>query len=255
MVLQMAAHLATPYTSRAQQTRAVTEPWAEQNLFCANCESASIAALPHNTKVIDLRCPSCESTFQLKAKEGRIGKMLNDGAYQTMIDAIREDRTPNLLVMSYSFPEWKVRDLLLVPRFAFPESAIVPRKALSPTARRAGWIGCNIALHLIPPDARIPIVQNGIAVPSLEVRARFRRVKPLEKISPVKRGWTLDVLSAVRSLGRSEFGNDDVYRLEEPLQALHPNNRNVRPKIRQQLQTLRDLGLLIHVEPGRWRLI
>jgi hypothetical protein len=29
---------------------------------------------------------------------------------------------------------------------------------LSAKARRAGWIGCNIALHRIPPDARIAIV-------------------------------------------------------------------------------------------------
>jgi type II restriction enzyme len=38
------------------------------------------------------------------------------------------------------------------------------------------------------------------------------------------------------------------------LEQLHPDNRHVRDKIRQQLQVLRDAGLLIHVESGRWRL-
>jgi type II restriction enzyme len=35
---------------------------------------------------------------------------------------------------------------------------------------------------------------------------------------------------------------------------LHPDNRHVKEKIRQQLQVLRDTGLLLHVERGCWRL-
>jgi hypothetical protein len=35
---------------------------------------------------------------------------------------------------------------------------------------------------------------------------------------------------------------------------LHPDNRQVRDKIRQQLQVLRDAKLLIHVGSGVWRL-
>jgi len=38
------------------------------------------------------------------------------------------------------------------------------------------------------------------------------------------------------------------------LEKLHPDNRHVRDKIRQQLQVLRDAGLLLHVERGIWRL-
>ena len=34
---------------------------------------------------------------------------------------------------------------------------------------------------------------------------------------------------------------------------LHPQNRFVRPKIRQQLQILRDLGLLEFLGRGRYR--
>ena len=36
----------------------------------------------------------------------------------------------------------------------------------------------------------------------------------------------------------------DVYAHEAALAALYPGNRNVRPKIRQQLQVLRDRGWL-----------
>jgi len=38
------------------------------------------------------------------------------------------------------------------------------------------------------------------------------------------------------------------------LEKLHLDNRHVRDKIRQQLQVLRDAGLLIHVERGEWHL-
>jgi len=36
------------------------------------------------------------------------------------------------------------------------------------------------------------------------------------------------------------------------LKALHPQNQNVRAKIRQQLQILRDLGLLDFISLGEY---
>jgi type II restriction enzyme len=92
-----------------------------------------------------------------------------------------------------------------------------------------------------------------IATPE-EVREKFKRVKPLKDIAVTQRGWTLDVLNAIRRLGKTEFTTADAYIFERELGQLHPDNKNVRPKIRQQLQVLRDTGLLIHVESGRWRL-
>ena len=50
------------------------------------------------------------------------------------------------------------------------------------------------------------------------------------------------------------FTTAEVYAFERELEKLHPDNRHVRDKIRQQLQVLRDLGLLLHVERGIWRL-
>jgi type II restriction enzyme len=118
-----------------------------------------------------------------------------------------------------------------MPHFAFPPSAIIKRKPLSATARRAGWVGCNFALNRTPVEARIwlvtTIVQSRagvspaqrarqreqsvgfadagrrdacptlIATPS-EMREKFQRVKPLKHISVKQRGWRLDVLNIVR---------------------------------------------------------
>jgi hypothetical protein len=92
-----------------------------------------------------------------------------------------------------------------------------------------------------------------IATPS-EVREKFKRVKLLKELSVKERGWTLDVLNGVRSLGKQEFTNGDAYTLAGQLEKLHPDNRHVKDKIRQQLQVLRDAGLLLHIGSGIWRL-
>ena len=51
-----------------------------------------------------------------------------------------------------------------------------------------------------------------------------------------------------------EFSNEDIYAFERELEALHPGNRHIRDKIRQQLQVLRDRGFLLHVARNRWRI-
>jgi type II restriction enzyme len=253
MNLSMTVELAAAYKSGAQRTRVVTEDWGAQNLYCPNCSSPALSRLAHNTKASDFRCPNCKYEFQLKGQKSRLGHSVTDGAYRAMMDAIRSDAAPNYYFMHYDLATWTVRNLLLVPSFAFPPSAIVKRNPLSATARRAGWVGCNFALHRIPADARISVVAESVALPENEVREKFRRVKPLQEISVKERGWTLDVLNIVRRL-HGTFTNADVYAFERELEKLHPGNRHIRDKIRQQLQVLRDMGFLVHVEKSVWKL-
>ena len=136
----------------------------------------------------------------------------------------------------------------------FPKSATEKRKPLSATARRAGWVGCNIVLTNIPDVARVPIIVSGITQRPSDVRRQFRHLRPLADLNVEERGWTLDVLTVVRSLGRTQFVLDDVYAKERELGRLHPDNRHVRDKIRQQLQVLRDKGLVEFLERGNYRL-
>jgi type II restriction enzyme len=51
-----------------------------------------------------------------------------------------------------------------------------------------------------------------------------------------------------------EFTLADVYAHANALAKLHPKNAHIRDKIRQQLQVLRDLGLLEFLTPGSYRL-
>jgi type II restriction enzyme len=254
MNLLMTGQLAAGYQSGAQRARVVTEAWGENNLYCPNCSSQRLSKLRNNNKASDYRCPECSLWFQLKGQQSRLRNQICDGGFKAMMDAIRNDATPNFYFLQYELVTWRVKNLLLVPSFAFPPSAIVERKPLSSTARRSGWIGCNIALNRIPADARIAVVAESLAVPESEVRAQFQRLRPLRDIKSKERGWTLDVLNAVRSLCKSEFTNEDAYSLLPQLELLHPGNRHVRDKVRQQLQVLRDSGLLVHLERGRWRI-
>jgi type II restriction enzyme len=61
-------------------------------------------------------------------------------------------------------------------------------------------------------------------------------------------------MKCVESIGKEEFQLDDVYAFERQLNLVYPNNQHVRPKIRQQLQVLRDHGYLDFTGRGSYRL-
>jgi type II restriction enzyme len=170
-----------------------------------------------------------------------------------MVRALQSDQVPNLLVMQYT-PEWRVRNLMLVPSFFFSMNSVEKRKPLSPIARRAGWVGCNILLAAIADVGKIRIISDGVHAGANPVRESYIRVRPLARIEPTSRGWTLEVLRLIRSLNRGTFSLHDVYRFEPELASLYPANRNVRPKLRQQLQVLRNLGLLTFRGHGQYAL-
>lgn len=89
-------------------------------------------------------------------------------------------------------------------------------------------------------------------MPQRYVRDEYSRIKKLAELPPSLRGWTVDVLRAIRELRKPRFSLQDLYGFEAELKNLHPKNLNVRPKIRQQLQVLRDLGLLEFAGPGNY---
>ena len=159
-----------------------------------------------------------------------------------------------VLALHYEPEQWSVRNLILVPRFSYTLSVIKKRNPLSPAADRHGWVGCSILLGDIPTEVKIPLITDGTIQRPTEVRSRYGKLLKLGKMSLEARGWTLDVLKVVHSLGKTEFSLRDVYEFERELSRLHPSNRNVQPKIRQQLQVLRDMGLIKFLAPGSYRL-
>jgi type II restriction enzyme len=248
----MPGKLAQAFKNAAQQARIVTEAWGEQNLYCANCASPKLLRARPGTEAVDYTCPNCQSPFQLKSQSHPYSGRIVDAAYDAMQRAITQGRAPNLLALHYDPVQWRVRNLVLVPRFVFTMSCIEKRKPLSAGARRHGWVGCNIVLVNIPPDARILVIAEGVPFSAATVREKYARLRPLENIRHDARGWTLDVLNVVRRLGKKEFTLAEVYAFAEELRRLHPDNRHIEPKIRQQLQRLRDLGFIEFLGQGRY---
>jgi type II restriction enzyme len=171
-----------------------------------------------------------------------------------MIAAVCSDSAPHFVLLEYEPEKWRVSNLLVIPCFAIPKSAVEKRKPLSSTAQRPGWVGCNIVLTNVPQEARVPVITDGVPHSPSEVRRRFRHLHPLADLPVEQRGWTLDVLTTVQSLGEQTFSLDDVYAKERELARMHPGNRHVRDKIRQQLQVLRDKGLVEFLGRGEYRM-
>ena len=253
MDLQLPVENLANYKSAPQRARVGTESWGAINLFCPSCSSARLNPTPKNHAAIDYYCNSCRSPFQLKSRSKAFGTKIVDAAYSEMKRAILEDRTPNLFVLHYDMEQWSVRNVILIPHFAFSLSAIECRPPLSATARRAGWIGCNILLSRIP-DAQIRIISDGVPIHPRDVRRAYQRLRPLESLRIEKRGWTLDVLRVVQGLGKVEFSLRDVYAHASTLKKIYPLNEHVHDKIRQQLQVLRDLRIIEFLGNGRYRI-
>jgi len=232
------------YKSPSQITRVLTEDWVARSLFCTACAHNKLELTPTNTKVIDFTCPNCEETYQLKSQRVRIGNKVLDAAYEPMIHSIRMGKVPNMLFLHYDPEAYCVENLIVVPRYFISPSCIEKRKPLSKIARRAGWVGCYIVLKQLPIDGRIGIVKNKVPLSSKEVRRQYGRFKFLAEKKSDHRGWTTDILKIIRDFGRKNFRLKDIYSFEPDLQKLHPANKNIQPKIRQQLQLLRDRRII-----------
>jgi len=182
-----------------------------------------------------------------------LGARLRDAAYRPMIQRAKANQSPHFAFLGYENQRWRVWNLLLVPGHFITPDVIQRCRPLTAGAQRAGWVGCNILAGRIPADGRLAAVDDGRVVPVAEVRLGWERFAYLAKAKADERGWTVDVLRCVREMGAREFALREFYDLfEEELAARHPANRNVEPKIRQQLQVLRDRGIVRFLGRGRY---
>lgn len=144
---------------------------------------------------------------------------------------------------------------MMVPKYFFSPEIIEKRKPLADTAKRAGWIGCNILLNRIPDEGRIYIVQNEQEIPIKKIIEKVHKTEFLRGSKLETRGWTLDVLKCVNLIDNDEFTLEQMYRFEKILFDKHPDNHHVKEKIRQQLQLLRDNGIIEFTRRGHYKKI
>ena len=239
MKLHLDEKLAIDYKSNSQIARILTESWVQEEIFCPNCGD-EIMGYENNKPVADFYCKRCAEDFELKSKKGKIGKKISAGAYSKMIERLNSAQKPHFFFMGY-LPTLLVNDFFVIPKYFFIPEIIEKRKALSQTAKRAGWIGSNILFSKIPLSGKIFYVEGGKEISKKEVLQKWQKTAFLKQVKkPELRGWILDTMNCIDALGKNEFSLQDVYAFEKELSMIHPENKNIKPKIRQQLQFLRD---------------
>jgi type II restriction enzyme len=172
-----------------------------------------------------------------------------------MIKRVNSPQKPNFFFMAYGAESLNVNDFFVVPKHFFTSDIIEKRKPLSEGAKRAGWIGSNILFSKIPKAGQIFYVENGEELLKSDVLEKWSKTVFLKHIKKDEaKGWILDIMNCIDAVHKTEFTLEDIYAFEADLAEIHPDNKHIKPKIRQQLQILRDKGYLTFVSPGVYRL-
>ncbi len=217
MDLQMNTELAENYKSRSQMVRIMSEDWIKRHIFCPCCGNPTLSRFPNNQPVADFYCPVCREEFELKSKGGHIGDTVTDGAYDMMIARIQSTHNPNFFFMNYHQKELRIQSLFLVPKYFFAADMIEKRRPLAPTARRAGWTGCNILLKKIPEIGKIYLVKDGYPLPAEEAVQKYQSTAFAAGYKAEMRGWMLDILTCIEQIGTADFSLKSMYQFEDNL--------------------------------------
>lgn len=251
MLLQMQESIADEYKNSSQKIRVLSEHWLKNHGYCVSCGNI-LKQYENNKPVADFYCPSCTEDYELKSSSGSSEKIV-DGAYSTMIAKIEKNDLPNFFYMNYEKQSLKVSNLIVIPKQFFTKELIEQRKPLAMTAKRAGWVGCNINLAPIPKSGKLYLVKNSTIVDKQSVIKDFNKTCFLRKPTSLEaRGWTLEIMNCIDNLGKTAFDLSDVYQFEAVLSVKFPQNNNIKAKIRQQLQILRDNQYLEFLGKGRY---
>ncbi len=245
---------AAGYSSNSQIARVLTESWVKENSFCPNCGNFQLTEFENNRPAADFYCKNCSEEYELKGKAGnKLGNKIADGAYNTMIERINSINNPNFFFLNYHKTNLSVNNFLMIPKHYFVPEIIIERKPLPVTAKRAGWIGCNIDISKIPESGRIFIVKDSIEIPQNKVEIKLKSTSFLKSQKLDSRGWIIDIMNCVDKIQGNNFTLEQVYAFENYLKMKHPDNNHIKDKIRQQLQYLRDKGIVEFTSRGNYK--
>ena len=155
------------------------------------------------------------------------------------------------MLLFYDEKAMAVVDFQIIHHSFITKKNIIPRKPLSPTAKRAGWQGCLIDIEKVPDIARVFVIRNGVLNFSGKSNKKWQVSNHANRLSVDNRGWLSEVLSVVDKQP-DNFNLNDMYKYESYFETLHPGNNNIQAKIRQQLQIIRDMGLLEFIKRGEY---
>ena len=99
--------------------------------------------------------------------------------------------------------------------------------------------------------------QERVKIPKFNLENSETSFETLNEITPhivsSLSGWKLAIFHCLDKIPSQNFSTNDVYFFEKELQSIYPKNRNIKDKIRQQIQYLRDLGLIEFLDRGNYQ--
>lgn len=243
MVLDFNIELAKDYKSQSQIARILTEDWVLNNSYCPNCGNDVLNSYETNNPASDFYCKSCEADYELKSSRNHLNNRVVDGAYDTMIKKVVSSKNPHFFFLNYT-PGYRVSNFFCIPKHFFIPGIIEKRKPLAATARRSGWVGCNILIRNLPPSGKIFLVKNEEVLDRRDVITQWKKTSFLHDESAKNRGWLVELISIIDRIPNKTFTLADVYGFEGVMKEKFPKNNFVKEKIRQQLQVLRDKNFI-----------
>lgn len=252
MNLSFDSSLTKGYKNNSQIIRVLTEEWVQKNIFCPNCGD-EILSYENNRPVADFYCSSCKEDYELKSKQNSMGKKIVDGAYSTMIERLQSSQNPNFFFLNYDVNKLQVNNFIVIPKHFFTSDIIEKRKPLALSAKRAGWVGCNILMSQIPESGKIYFIKNQQYEDKKTILNNWSKTLFLRDSKAEQKGWLIDIMMCIDRMGRADFSLSDMYNFVPFLKLKYPDNGHIEAKIRQQLQVLRDKGFLEFTSRGNYK--
>ncbi len=117
------------------------------------------------------------------------------------------------------------------------------------------------AIYYSPPDADdrpryvlLATVNKALALLFEKIATDLAGAEDMASELYEAQGWLEEVANCVLRLGKPEFELGEIYAFEAELEKKYPGNSHVRPKIRQQLQRLRDQKKIEFLGNGTYRI-
>ena len=251
-ILKFNQNLAENYKNNSQKIRVMSEDWTDKNIFCPNCGN-KIFSQKNNKPVSDFFCKKCLENFELKSSKIKFSS-IPAGSYLKYIESIKSNKKPNYFLLNYLVNTYSVNNFFTIPKhFIIPEIIKKRNKSLKD---RKNYYLCNILFSKIPDLAKIYYIKNEEFFSKKDILKNWKKILFFKKIKKIEnKGWILDILNCVESLNKKNFKLEEIYKFEKDLKFLHPKNNNIKAKIRQQLQFLRNKNIIKFIKKGEYKLL
>jgi len=222
MNLTFQTSLSNSYTNNSQKIRIMSENWTLENWFCPNCGS-KLSEQENNKKVSDFLCENCLENFEQKASKKKFKWKTIAGEYNTYVERLKEKNKPNFFFLYYLDWIFSVNDFFVVPKYFFVPEIIEKRSKW--LKNRPNYYMCNILFDKIPNSWKIYYIEDWKEISKEKVLEKWQKTAFLKDIK------------------------------KDNLKILHPENKNIKAKIRQQLQFLRDKWYLEFLDIGKYKVL